>query len=205
MKDSNTHKSSFRTFIALQVLPDREFLSLISGLKHSLESERIRWVNPGSYHITLQFLGETTEQEAEAVKSVLDECAGIHAAFSFRLAGLGVFRSFSYPRVLWIGVKDSQSLYGLQKSIFTSLKHKIPLKAEGKFSPHLSLGRMKSIENKDHLRKVVEQHSDFEFMTVKAKEVNYYESVLDKAGAEYRIISSSPLRTISLGPIHRVL
>jgi RNA 2',3'-cyclic 3'-phosphodiesterase len=52
-----------RLFIAVPVTPEPELLETIRVLKSELASEQINWVSPENLHFTLQFLGDTYENQ----------------------------------------------------------------------------------------------------------------------------------------------
>src|SRR6185312_10851398 len=63
-------------------------------------------------------------------------------AFTLELAGVGEFGG-KIPRALWAGVRPNEALMHLQRKIETALQ-RIGLPAEErKFSPHVTLARMK--------------------------------------------------------------
>lgn len=99
-----------------------------------------RWVDPSVMHLTLRFIGEVDENVAHDIDSVL---AGIRApAFELKMQGVGEFGG-KLPRALWAGVARSPPLERLVQKIENVLQ-RIGLPAETrKFSPHVSLARLR--------------------------------------------------------------
>lgn len=99
-----------------------------------------RWVEPSVMHLTLRFIGEVDENVAHDIDSVL---AAIRApAFELKLQGVGAFGGKS-PRALWAGFAKSPPLEHLVAKI-ESVLQRIGLPAETrKFSPHVTLARLK--------------------------------------------------------------
>ena len=60
---------------------------------------------------------------------------------------IGVFPNESYIRVIWIGLNPENEILELQKNIDENLK--TLFKKEKDFKPHLTLARVKYIENKE--------------------------------------------------------
>ena len=106
-----------RTFIAIKVIPDHLFLKKYNLIRNKLKHEDIRWVNPGNYHITLRFLGDTPEGEIVKIKEILDRVVSDIATFNFGIQGIDLFRSIRHPRVLWMGMNNTHALIELKNKI----------------------------------------------------------------------------------------
>ena len=126
-----------RLFVALE-LPEavRSGLSMLQG-----GVPGARWATGEQLHLTLRFIGEV---EGHVAHDIDDALAIIRApAFTLELAGVGEFGG-KHPRALWAGVSPIDALLHLQKKVETALQ-RIGLPAEErKFSPHVTLARMKS-------------------------------------------------------------
>ncbi len=182
-----------RTFIAVKIYPDNSFLNFIRKIQKRFPYREIRWINPSNLHITLRFLGDTTPEQINIIKNAITNIVMDTKSFSFICRGLDVFRSISYPRVLWIGIHNSEELMRIKMEIDKSLDYFI--KNEDKiFSPHLTLGRIHPGIDKKNLREIIDEYEDFEFIRVPVKEIIFFESILKKEGAQYHIISSHPLQ-----------
>jgi 2'-5' RNA ligase len=125
-----------RLFVALE-LPEtlRDRLTALEG-----GVPGARWATGEQFHLTLRFIGEVDENVAHDIDDAL---AGIRAPrFTLELAGVGEFGG-KKPRALWAGVRANDALLHLQKKIETALQ-RIGLPAEErKFSPHVTLARMR--------------------------------------------------------------
>lgn len=126
-----------RLFVALE-LPEsiRERLVLLQG-----GVPGARWSTSEQLHLTLRFIGEVPENVGHDVDDAL---ATIRApAFELELSGVGEFGGKT-PRALWAGVKNHEALLHLQRKIETALQ-RIGLAPEPrKFSPHITLARLKA-------------------------------------------------------------
>jgi len=126
-----------RLFVALEipeVVRDR-LTSMEGGVPGA------RWLSDDQLHLTLRFIGEVDDHVAHDIDDTL---VGLRApAFTLELAGVGEFGGKN-PRALWVGVRANDSLIHLQRKIETALQ-RIGLPAEErKFSPHVTLARLKS-------------------------------------------------------------
>jgi 2'-5' RNA ligase len=126
-----------RLFLALEI-PERvkERLSSLGG-----GVPGARWMADDQLHLTLRFIGEVDENVAHDIDDTL---VGLRApAFTMELAGVGEFGGKT-PRALWAGVRPNEALMHLQRKIETALQ-RIGLPAEErKFSPHVTLARLKA-------------------------------------------------------------
>lgn len=174
-----------RIFIAVKTEPDGDLIRMISSVRAMLGTASIKWVDLSGIHITLAFLGNTSEEKLKDLDRMLREkCAGF-GEFDFVLSGAGVFKSFSDPRVLWVGISQAERLSSLYDIIAEGLGG-IGFEIEDrKFRPHLTIGRVKSVSDPAKLRSAIEKYKGVEFQTVRVKEVILYESILQKTGPLY--------------------
>ncbi|MCK4648773.1 RNA 2',3'-cyclic phosphodiesterase [bacterium] len=141
-----------RTFIATKLTP--EILSNISKLQEELKKTvlEVKWVKPENIHLTLKFLGHIIPEELEKVKLATREALKPFAPFEISVSGLGAFPKINYPRIIWTGIdKGKEELKRIAFSIEKNLA-KIGFAREKKsFSPHLTLGRVKSSKGRERL------------------------------------------------------
>jgi 2'-5' RNA ligase len=140
-----------RLFVALE-LPEtvkQRLVMLGGGIPGA------RWLDEGQLHLTLRFIGEVTENVAHDIDDTL---VGLRApAFTLELAGTGEFGGKN-PRALWAGVRPNEALLHLQKKIETALQ-RIGLAAEErKFTPHVTLARLKAAP-RDKIVQFLTRHS----------------------------------------------
>ena len=108
------------------------------------------WVKPENLHLTLRFLGEVEEARLpELSKAIASSLQGT-SPFPLALGGLGAFPDLRFPRVIWIGVKrGAEELSALQARLEEGLQ-RIGFSPEDRpFSPHLTLGRVRSPKRRD--------------------------------------------------------
>src|SRR6516164_1048665 len=104
-----------RLFVGIDFPPELKLrLSLLSsGIPGA------RWVDPGNFHLTLRFIGETGEAVAADIDDALTRLRA--PRFTLQLAGTGVFGSGDRPRSLWVGVERSPELVALRDKIEQAL------------------------------------------------------------------------------------
>jgi RNA 2',3'-cyclic 3'-phosphodiesterase len=182
-----------RIFIALKVEAGPALLGLISSLKSGLQNDSIKWTNIDNIHITLAFLGDTQKSLINDISIMLaEECRG-YGKFSLTLKGCGLFRNLSDPRILWTGIEPSDRLIQLNESIMNGLKM-LNIKMEDRpYNPHLTLGRIKHLNDKDLLKLLIDRFQNIELQTVPVYDIIFYESILLQSGPIYKPLAKFPL------------
>lgn len=189
-----------RLFVALDIDPDIRVR--IADFRDRVRpyAPDVRWVAPETFHITLQFLGETGK--LEEIRNALRCVRAEPIPMAFR--GTGFFPNPKAPRVFWIGIESDENLQELAKVVGEALK---PLgfdRDAGPFKPHLTLaragsGRPKPVRGEQSasgLRVVglkLPELAPADFGTMTAREFCLYESKLSSSGAKYFALTRYPL------------
>lgn len=183
-----------RTFIAVKVAPSAMLTEVMNKLRSELKGEEINWVDPDKLHITLFFLGDTAEDEIVDVKDMLSDISNDFASFTFSLNSLGMFPHRENPRVIWAGVDESDELDWLQGMISDELEYMGFESDNREFRPHLTLGRIKEIQDMEKLEALLDEYQDQEFQKVQVKDLFYYQSVLKPGGPVYQSLRNYKLK-----------
>jgi len=174
-----------RIFVAVKVDPWQTLIRIHASLKSVLGGEKINWTDPANMHLTLAFLGDTEDELIKIVSIMLKQkCTGF-GDFSFNLTGTGLFKNWSDPRVIWAGIEYNEKLSQLNEKIMTGLKDAGFRLDERPFKPHLTLGRIKSINHPDILKSALDNYKDVKIQEVDVKEVVLFESILKPTGPVY--------------------
>lgn len=182
-----------RTFVAIE-LP-RELTSQIDQLQTNLRKTKadVSWVKPQNVHITLKFLGEAREEKIEEIYQAVEKSVVGIKSFMVNLQGLGGFPTLKRPRVIWIGVEKGKEilaeLYPKVEEEFFKIRF---AKENRNFTPHLTIGRVKSLKNLENLASEINK-TTFETEDFKIQEVVVMKSTLLPTGAVY-----TPLRKVLL-------
>ncbi|MBN2413803.1 RNA 2',3'-cyclic phosphodiesterase [candidate division KSB1 bacterium] len=174
-----------RTFICFEIpVPIKERIVKLQNELRSL-GRGVRWVNPDGIHLTLKFLGDVQEKDivkiAEAVKTSVNGFMPV----KIKIANTGAFPNFKRPRVIWIGVEEpTGQLVEIHRVIEQELEKLEYEKENRNFSPHLTLGRIKS---SDGIEKITNKLSNREinFGEFTAVEIIIMKSELKPSGAVY--------------------
>lgn len=178
-----------RAFIAVDIGDD--IRDRLDELQRKLKKvhANVRWVKPRNIHLTLVFLGDVTVEQVDLIRQELDLACRDRVAFDLAAAGTGFFGKRKYPRVIWAGVADCPPLATLQNRIAQEL-HATGIEFDNKpFSPHLTLGRVKGIDqHTEPLLEKIEKYNMTELGSVHIDRVELIQSTLTPHGAEYEIL-----------------
>ena len=183
-----------RTFIAIDIPVSREIKEILQLFAHRLESERIKWLKEDNLHLTLKFLGDTNEEKIEHIGSKLRQLATQSLQFSLTIKNAGVFKSLARPTIVWLGFEESDPLGLLKNTIEKEISALDYPEEQRKFTPHLTIGRIKSLKNKKALQQIVQEFQQKTILQFTVAEIIFYESILSYNGPEYIKLGSYPLK-----------
>jgi 2'-5' RNA ligase len=187
-----------RLFVAVKIHPSPEFLKTYDSLKSGLRFARITWVKPESVHVTLKFFGETEERKIPDISRVLKEVASRHQPFTCELVNVGIFGSSYSPKVIWFGIENAEPLKNLGIDVLKSMEA-IGWEADRQnFVPHLTIGRIKDVPDKQLFQKMIDVHKKTRMQEFPVREFILYESILQREGPIYRVVESFKLEAGSL-------
>ena len=112
----------YRTFIGIPVSVGNTVLWARNHLMEALADERISWVNPENYHVTLSFLGETKVTVIQQIKEALQKELKLPLKSSLQLKGPGSFGPRKKPRVIWLGFDQDEPFHSLKKGTDRALE-----------------------------------------------------------------------------------
>jgi len=192
-KKGSAMQENKRLFIGIKVDLSEKTEKFYSSLPSILDEAAVKWVKPEYIHITLKFIGEVETEKIPQIQNKLKFVAKKFDEFEVMLKGVGVFRDFFYPKVIWFGLRNCEKIESLKNTIENSLSDLGFEIDYRKFTPHLTIGRFKEAGSVKALKKTVSENQDQYFQTVPVKEFTLFESILKNEGPEYKIIESYPL------------
>lgn len=143
-----------RLFVGLPLPPSVR--ATVAEAQRRLQGElpelRARWTEPDSAHLTLVFLGEVAEPEAQRCADTLAAAAAGRRPFACTTTALGAFPSARRPSVLWLGVAPQPApppsadpagaLGEMQRELAIAFRR---LRDDPRpFRPHLTLARLRA-------------------------------------------------------------
>lgn len=190
-----------RCFVAMDVSEEiKDALAVVLGqLKRDAETAgvRVSWTRPEGWHVTLKFLGDITAEQVNAVKAVVGEA--LYGVSSFRLsfARLVALPRAAAPRVLAVDVSDDGWLARSAESVDKALSALGFERERRRFTPHLTLGRIRSNNNNKGSRELArsaESYNQQMFGHTQVTEFGLYASELGRGGARYRVLERFALQ-----------
>jgi RNA 2',3'-cyclic 3'-phosphodiesterase len=127
---------------------------LRTALEAAQSTARVSWVAPDRLHLTLQFIGQVSEDTAAAIEARLGPSFEL-PAFEMRLGSIGTFPPGGRPRVVWLGLdRGADALAALHEEVQRRLAD-VPFRRESRaFSPHLTLARFKHGGTRDDVERI---------------------------------------------------
>jgi len=183
-----------RLFLAIKITPNEKFNDLYQNLHTNLFSDKIRWVDPKNLHLTLKFFGETKEDQINGINLLIENIVSHIHPFNFEISNLGIFGSSYLPKVIWLGINNSKPLINLADTILNELETIGFERDRQNFVPHLTLGRIKSIKDKERFKQILSKYNNSDIQTVNVNEIFLFESILRKEGPYYNLISGYKLK-----------
>jgi len=172
-----------RLFVAISMADSTvdQFSRFTGRLKS--RADGLRWTAPESWHITLQFLGETGADTEACVVARLRE---VHLPpVPVRFEGLGFF---DRTGIFYAGVAVTPELLLLQREVERATAQCGFVPEKRPFRPHITLARGRTERQGckfDALRARIQQPPVFSGFT--APEFLLYESFLGAGGARYEV------------------
>ena len=177
---------AIRSFIAVAMPPEVAERLVAAQDRLRPVAGGVKWVDSGSFHVTLKFLGAVEEGRLrETWRSVAEALTGA-TAFALRLKGVGAFPDARRARVIWAGTKEGrEELLGLAERVEQACERHGFARENRPFQGHLTLGRVREPVVNERLVEEIEGLAGEEFGTVRADRVLLMKSELTPKGARY--------------------
>ena len=176
---------NLRCFIAIEI-PEpikKEIGDIIDILKKY--DVDIKWVIPDNLHLTLKFLGNTPDILITKISESLSIIISSYKPFYIKIYSTGVFPNRKYPRVIWVGIEESDILKKLKSDIEQSMVLFGFQKEDKEFTAHLTLGRVRSQKGVLRVVNELDIFKDKDFGTIPVDSVKLMKSELKPGGAEH--------------------
>jgi 2'-5' RNA ligase len=168
-------------------------------LQHTLARKapglNARWVAAGNIHITLWFIGETSDAEGESLRAVLTRGPLRTPSFDLGLAGCGAFPPSGLPRVFWVGLTEgAEGMSALYQEIGERLKT-LGIEPEHRaYSAHATIARVKDAPRGSgrEIREILAA-TPADCGSMRVSRVTLFRSRLSPHGAAYEPVLRVPL------------
>lgn len=186
-----------RTFIAIEL--NANVQNAISAILDDLRKTGadVKWVKPKDIHLTLKFLGDTPTDKIEPIEKILKECCRMRSPFALTLTHLGAFPSIESPKIIWLGAAaGKKEIKEFSLSIEEKLLELSFEKEKREFEPHLTLGRMRSMQNRFALVKAIKAHQLNPAISLEVDHIALIKSTLTPQGPIYETLKIFSLAKI---------
>ena len=194
MKSEIDPKKPLRLFLAVPV--EQDILDTLVKAADRLRESRapVRWVRPEGMHLTVKFLGDTDRGKVQPlIQGLSRECMGVEP-FPISVIGIGAYPNLRRPRVIWAGVDEpSRTLLRLYEAVEDVCAPLGWEREKRKFSPHITVGRVKGNINMDRLAQAVGNMEEVLLGKQVVESLVLYSSELKPGGAVYETIHVFPL------------
>jgi 2'-5' RNA ligase len=184
-----------RTFIAVDLgkaIRDR-CVALQENLARS--GAEVKWVEPENLHVTLLFLGEVNDREVPAMCTAVAEVCTQHAPFPMTVETVGCFPNPRRPRVVWVGTGEGAAeltaLHDALEGLLLALG--CYRREERQYTPHVTLGRVKSDHPTDKLAAGLAKYAKWQGGQIAVREILVLSSELTPQGPVYTVLSRAKL------------
>jgi RNA 2',3'-cyclic 3'-phosphodiesterase len=150
-----------RLFTAVDI-PNEVKIALGTMIGRLRPAAKLKWTDVEKLHITTKFIGEWPEERLEEMRAVL---AGVGSPGAIRIAIRGVCWTpdARHPRMLWAGVEAAPGLESLAHETEQAVQILGAPVEDRKYSPHLTLARIRDRVPLGPLRHAIESEQAAEF------------------------------------------
>lgn len=186
-----------RCFVAIDIDQQvrDEIKNLVDELKDAINSRsgEMKWVRPDAIHLTLKFIDEVKDKDVPMLCEVVERVAQKYEHFHLELEEVGAFGS--PPKVIWVGIKDVDDILAKMAAELEEELFKVGFAKEGrKFTPHLTICRIKSLKAARNAEDVLQDYEDFEGPDLPVEAVCVYQSELTEKGPVYTQLCKTGLK-----------
>ncbi len=155
----------------------------------------VNWVPPDNLHVTLLFLGEVDDRELHAVSRAMADAVAGEPPFALCVSGVGAFPNLRRPKTVWAGIADGAAelvrLHGLLELPLLDLG--AYRREDRPYSPHLTLGRVKSEADGHALAPALTKYANWDGGRTTIGEVMLFASDLRREGPVYTVLARGKL------------
>jgi 2'-5' RNA ligase len=182
-----------RLFVAIEL--SKRVQSELGNVQTDLsrDCDGVRWIPSHQLHMTVKFLGDVPDRDVTKVSEAVAAAAARAAAFELEIAGCGCFPPRGPARIVWAGANEpTGTLLQCVDNVEGELEPLGFPRERRRFSPHLTIGRVREDRSGGRLRAAVEAYT-FDSMEQAVSSVTLMSSVLSPKGPTYTPVSKANL------------
>lgn len=180
--------SNKRIFLAYNVVLNNEVIYTIDKLKNHFSKQNISLIPKENYHLTLQYVGESTFKQLNNIifstKEILDQSQNIEV----EIDKIHYFQTNDNNLTLVLNIKDNATLEQTYKTIHNEyLKLNLSLSLR-KFVPHITIAKIHGVENISLLKQEIDTLFKISPLKLKLSKPILFESVSIGNKVRYDIV-----------------
>lgn len=182
-----------RAFLAMEL--SDEIRERYAGLYRSARDRvrDLRWVRPENLHITLRFLGDTSEKQVEPLRREIEPALQQVAPFRVSIGEPGCFGPRSVPQVLWYSLEEGVEPLGSLAAELEAAACRSGFPREGKpWRGHITVARNRRKARCDDWPGLLSE-AGLSGLTFEARAVTLFSSVLGAQGPSYSVLWKAPM------------
>ena len=183
-------EAMLRTFIAVPLAAGfgRKFSELQRVLSQA--GTKITWVRPENMHITVKFIGDFPASRLSHLFEIVEDSLSGLQPTRITFKGVSFFPNPRHPRVVIIALEDETGLLeAVHKRLDTALAEEGIRPDNRRFSPHLSLGRVRNNNGISRLAVLAQEYEGQAFGSMDVSSLTVYASKLGRTGPQYSVLA----------------
>ena len=178
-----------RAFLAIEIedyIKDK--IDITQEVIYDTASANIKYVETENIHLTLKFFGDVTDNKIKQINKTITKVISDYKKYTMKIVNIGAFPNIKHPRVIWTGVKDkNNTTINLIKDLDEELS-KLGFKKEKDYVPHITIGRVKKIDDKEKLFNTLKQLKKNYHGKMEVKKICLKSSTLTPQGPIYETV-----------------
>ena len=183
-----------RTFIGIPLSSQtRDIFKNVQNDFKNLNAD-VKWVQPDNIHLTLKFLGEIDPKKLRSIQDIFPSLFQNFSRFDVTITHLGAFPNAEKPRVIWAGItQNAELITAVAVHLENTLANLGFPKEDKKFSPHITLGRVRSFKNIEKLSESVDTYQKLLPLNQSIDTIILFKSTLTSRGSIYEQLNEARL------------
>jgi len=181
--------SKVRAFLAIDI--DKNLVQKIENLQKEFKktNANVKYVEVDNIHFTLKFFGNVDEDMIDKISIATENVLKEYEPMDIAIQGTGSFPNEDYIKVIWLGIEENPVIIDLAKKLDVEFK-KLGFRKEKNYSPHLTIGRMRSHKDKQQIKEKIATFKDIEIGKMSINEISLKKSELRPNGPIYSNIKT---------------
>ena len=183
-----------RTFLAIEIEPYiKNKIEESQEIIADSESSNIKFVEVENIHLTLKFFGEIDDDKLEQINDIINKSIKNKEPYTIKVVNIGAFPNIYKPRVIWTGIKDKNNTTIKLIEELDNKFNKIGFNKEKNYVPHITIGRVKNVSDKEKLSQCLKKISKKYHGKMVVKKICIKSSTLTPSGPIYKTIKEFDL------------